>query len=149
MSMPAFNTVLRTTATKAMISQVSRNCLVTRPSLSVATLRELSQFATRHENDAEVKHPLKEPESWVKAYGLPTTTLQILERGKKEILDQHHPNSKVEPTWREEVASDSEAFVKAIRREVKNTGEDIETITKESEKVLKESRIREGHEIKS
>jgi len=36
--------------------------------------------------------------------------------------------------------------VKAIRREVKNTGEDIETITKESEKVLKESRVQEEYE---
>lgn len=94
--------------------------------MSVVTSRGVGEFATRHGNDPG-----------------------ILERGKKKIMEQHHPDSKGEPAWHEEVASDSEAFVKAIRREVKNTVEDIETITKESEKLLKEGRAREKLENKS
>ncbi|KAF8456925.1 hypothetical protein BGX38DRAFT_1160965 [Terfezia claveryi] len=126
MSMPVFQAA----ATKASVSQISRSCLVktvmSPPSLSVVTSRGVSEFATRHGNDSE-----------------------ILERGKQKVMDQHRPDSKVEPAWQEEVASDSEAFVKAIRREVKGAGEDIETIVKESEKILKETRTREGHGNKS
>jgi len=35
------------------------------------------------------------------------TIMQVLERGKKEILGQHSDSR----AWKEEVASDSEAFV--------------------------------------
>lgn len=118
MSLPVLSSVIRTTATKASAAQISRSCLInsvtSSPTLSVVTSRGVGDFATRHGNDPE-----------------------ILERGKQKILDQHHPTSKVEAEWHEEVASDSEAFVKAIRTEVKHSDKDIEQLQKESEKVFK------------
>ncbi|RPA72432.1 hypothetical protein BJ508DRAFT_419473 [Ascobolus immersus RN42] len=65
--------------------------------------------ATRHESDPEV-----------------------LEKGKRANIDQHkNPNAKAE--WKEEIASDSEAFVKAVR----GSDQSIQELQKESAEKLK------------
>lgn len=43
---------------------------------------------------------------------------EVLERGKQSILQKHSKDSKEAPHWHEELASDSEAFIKAYRGEV-------------------------------
>ena len=42
----------------------------------------------------------------------PGTKIQILERGKRNSLREHRSDSKESPVWHEEIASDSEAFVR-------------------------------------
>jgi hypothetical protein len=44
------------------------------------------------------------------------TLLQVLEKGKQDILRKHGKNSTEEPGWHEEIASDSEAFVSSCPR---------------------------------
>ncbi|KAF3908117.1 hypothetical protein ABW21_db0208050 [Orbilia brochopaga] len=44
--------------------------------------------------------------------------------------------------WREELASDAEAFIKAEREEIKATGEEIQKLEQETHKLLKQTGIK-------
>ncbi|KAF8461355.1 hypothetical protein BDZ91DRAFT_851058 [Kalaharituber pfeilii] len=112
------STIIRSTFPRGYLNSAAR-------SLSVISTRGVAAFGTRHENDPE-----------------------ILERGKKRVLDQQKPGSTEEACWIEEVASDSEAFVKAIRSEMKYSGKDIGEMTKVSEEIIKETRKKEKEEKK-
>jgi len=53
------------------------------------------------------------------------TIFQVLDKAKQDILRKHGKNSTEEPHWHEEVASDSEAFVKANRGEIDASAAEI------------------------
>ncbi|KAI5847439.1 hypothetical protein BZA05DRAFT_404805 [Tricharina praecox] len=50
---------------------------------------------------------------------------EVLQKGKESVLRKHSKDSKEDPHWHEELASDAEAFVKANRGEVDASAEEI------------------------
>jgi len=63
-------------------------------------------FSSRHENDGNK-----------------------LEQAKAALLQKHKDGN---PDWHEDLASDSEAFIKATRSEIKHEGEEIKKLEKET-----------------
>ncbi|KAK6331719.1 hypothetical protein TWF718_002264 [Orbilia javanica] len=65
-----------------------------------------------------------------------------------EKLDGYKRNSLKEQKdgkgqWHEELASDAEAVIKAERQEIKATGEEIEKLQRETNKLLKKAGLKE------
>ncbi|PWW77740.1 hypothetical protein C7212DRAFT_313898 [Tuber magnatum] len=69
--------------------------------------------STRHDNDPEV-----------------------LERNKQSVLRKHAKGSTEYPHWHEELATDSEAFVKAYRGETEASEGEIAKLEKANDKIL-------------
>ncbi|KAI5795560.1 hypothetical protein EDC01DRAFT_782133 [Geopyxis carbonaria] len=57
---------------------------------------------------------------------------EVLEKGKQSVLRKHSKNSTEEPHWHEELASDSEAFIKAQRDEIDTSKEGIKKLQEET-----------------
>ncbi|KAJ6263796.1 hypothetical protein Dda_2368 [Drechslerella dactyloides] len=75
-----------------------------------------SSYSTVHENDPDKLHEHKH------------SSLAAQKEGKGQ--------------WREELASDAEAFIKAEREEIKASGEEIERLQKETNKLLKQTGVK-------
>ncbi|CUS14308.1 unnamed protein product [Tuber aestivum] len=61
---------------------------------------------------------------------------EVLERNKQSILRKHAKGSTEHPHWHEELATDSEAFVKAYRGETEASEGEIEKLQQAANKVL-------------
>lgn len=72
-------------------------------------------FSSRHENDG-----------------------QLIEKTKQAALKKHRDGN---PEWHEDLASDSEAFIKATRQEIKHEDKEIEKLQKETDKLLKKMNV--------
>jgi len=93
-----------------------------RPALSAASTtrtlqfqapiaRTLTSHSSRHGNDPEV-----------------------LEKNKQSLLRKHQKDSKEDPHWHEELASDAEAFIKAERNEIHATEDEIAKLAEQTVK---------------
>ncbi|KAI5806728.1 hypothetical protein DFH27DRAFT_356076 [Peziza echinospora] len=127
-----FRTALRTSAQRCYINPSTSAVSPRTAGLAGAipqlqniqqTSRGVGSFATRPDNEA-VK----------------------LDKGKREVLDGQNPNTPSKAEWHEGMASDSEAFVKAIRSEVKHSDKEIQHLQKASEEELKQKRKLEAEQ---
>ncbi|KAF3936328.1 hypothetical protein ABW19_dt0209504 [Dactylella cylindrospora] len=64
---------------------------------------------------------------------------QHLENHKRSSLEEQKAGKG---QWREELASDAEAVIKAERKEIKATGEEIKKLEKETEELLKKAGLK-------
>ncbi|PUU74479.1 hypothetical protein B9Z19DRAFT_1033172 [Tuber borchii] len=96
---------------RAVVSARSATVLV--GSSSSSSNGRLMGTSTRHDNDPEV-----------------------LEKNKQSILRKHAKGSTEDPHWHEEIASDSEAFVKSYRGEIDASEGEIAKIQKATKKIL-------------
>ncbi|KAA8895080.1 hypothetical protein FN846DRAFT_356284 [Sphaerosporella brunnea] len=76
------------------------------------TPRLLGNGSTRHGNDPEV-----------------------LEKGKQSVLNKNKKDSKEQPHWHEELASESEAVIKAQRDEIEGSEADIAKLQLKTKKI--------------